>query len=432
MSIVGRALLVALVAAGFSSSARAADYYVDPVNGAPANDGSLNAPWRSLQTVIDQQPLQPGDTVWLVSGEHGSLTIRDRRNAAPVAVAAAPDATPHLDRLEVRDSTNWRFSGLAVGGLAQRGRIVVVGPGAEDITVESSTVASADDVSGWSAGDWLQRAADGIYVIGRRITLRDNLIRNVKHGIQIDAADSLVEHNVIENFSGDGIRGLGDDTVYQFNTIRNCYNVDDNHDDGFQSWSVGPLGIPGTGEVVGGVVRGNRIVNYEDPDQPLRCTLQGIGMFDGMFVDWIVENNVVIVDHWHGITVMGARGVSIVNNTVIDPNRSQPGPPWISITHHKDGRPPVASVIADNLTEPRPRSKDNQFGLPMPGVEARGNVTVDDPMRFFVDVDRGDLRPRTGSPAFDAGAPDFVAFTDIDATPRPQGPAVDVGVYEAR
>ena len=45
------------------------------------------------------------------------------------------------------------------------------------------------------------------------------------------------------------------------------------------------------------VLRGNTIINYEDPGQPHRGTLQGIGCFDGMFVDWVIENNVVIVDH---------------------------------------------------------------------------------------------------------------------------------------
>ena len=43
-----------------------------------------------------------------------------------------------------------------------------------------------------------------------------------------------------------------------------------------------------------------------------------------MFVDWVIENNVVIVDHWHGITLGGARNCRIVNNTVIDPKSFDP------------------------------------------------------------------------------------------------------------
>ena len=115
--------------------------------------------------------------------------------------------------------------------------------------------------------------------------------------------------------------------MFQYNVVKNCYDVNANHDDGFQSWSRGPQGV-GTGEVVGMVLRGNTIINYEDLDQPHRGTLQGIGCFDGMFVDWIVENNVIITDHWHGITLSGATDSRVVNNTVVDLNETSPGPPW--------------------------------------------------------------------------------------------------------
>ena len=50
------------------------------------------------------------------------------------------------------------------------------------------------------------------------------------------------------------------------------------------------------------VLRGNVFVNHENPNQPLRTSMQGIGCFDGCFVNWMVENNVVITDHWHGIS----------------------------------------------------------------------------------------------------------------------------------
>ena len=62
--------------------------------------------------------------------------------------------------------------------------------------------------------------------------------------------------------AGNGLRGLGNHCTFQYNTVKNCYDVNRNHDDGFQSWSVGPNGI-GTGEVVRMVLRGNTIINYE-------------------------------------------------------------------------------------------------------------------------------------------------------------------------
>ena len=53
--------------------------------------------------------------------------------------------------------------------------------------------------------------------------------------------------------------------------------------------------------------------------------MQAIGCFDGWFVNWVVENNVIITDHWHGITFLGMRDSRIVNNTVIDLDDVSPG-----------------------------------------------------------------------------------------------------------
>ena len=184
--------------------------------------------------------------------------------------------------------------------------------------MEQCRAQSVQDASGWTVEDWNSLACNGIQVDGRNMTVRNCILRNVDFGISVTAADSMIEGNTVENFAGDGMRGLGDNTTFQYNTVKNCYDVNRNHDDGFQSWSRGEDGRVGRGEVRGIVLRGNTIINFEDPGQPYRGTLQGIGCFDGMFVDWVVENNVVITDHFHGITLSGARNCRIVNNTVID------------------------------------------------------------------------------------------------------------------
>lgn len=433
-----RSRLAALVLALVSLPvlAQPNEYTVDPVGGSPEGDGSAMSPWRSVQAVLDEGRLQPGDTLFLRSGPYGRLEIRGRRHDGWITLAAAPGHTPQVSAVRIDESAGWHLNGLHVspsfGERRPRGAIVAIGGASEHIIIEACTISTTPDVSGWSADDWRENAMHGIYAAGREITLRGNHIRHVRHGIHALARQSLIADNLIETFSGDGIRGLGDHTTYAFNTIRNCLKVDDNHDDGFQSWSIGADGRPGTGEVVGGVLRGNRIINYEDAEQPFRCTLQGIGMFDGVYVDWVIENNVVITDHWHGITVMGARNVRIVNNTVIDRNEDRPGPPWISITHHKDGRPPENSVIANNLAEPRAAHRQDLFGLPKPGVTAVGNVEITDRAAFFVDPERLDVRLRAGSSAIAAGSLRHAPATDMAGTPRPQGAGVDAGAYEWR
>lgn len=419
-------------------SANAKDVHVDPAWQGSDSDGSSARPWRSLKEVFERETLEPGDTVHLRTGYYGTLNISQRRNERAVTITAAEGHVPRFAAIYLEKSSHWHLRGLSVspshGKTEIRGSLITIQNTSRDITVEDTTVMTVPDISSWTAADWNALANNGIAAGGERIVLRGNRIRNVNHAIIMGGTRSLVERNLVENFSGDGIRGLGDHTAYRGNTIKNCYKVNDNHDDGFQSWSRGPDGKSGGGEVVGVTLSGNRIINYEDPDQPLRCALQGIGLYDGMYVDWVIENNVVLVDHVHGITVMGARNVRILNNTVVDPNRTKPGPPRITITQHKNGTLPENSFIVNNLAVFKNARKYNNvgFAISRTGVTLRGNMRVIDPTVFFDDFAGGDLRPKPGSRLIDAGTAEMAPATDIEGRSRPRGKAVDVGAYEVQ
>jgi MYXO-CTERM domain-containing protein len=234
-----------------------------------------------------------------------------------------------------------------------------------------------------------------------------------------------VEHNRIVDFSADGMRGLGDDDVFQYNLVKNVHvsdaDGDTNHDDGFQSWSVGPGGV-GTGVVKGVVLRGNVFINRDDPNQKLQNAMQGIGCFDGFFEGWVVENNVVVTDHWHGISFYGMRNSRIVNNTVIDVNDVTPGPPWIKVTAHKDGTPSQDVVVRNNLA--------TDFQIEGTNVTNDHNTKLTDLSMFFVSPATFDLHLLPGAPAVDTGSADMAPATDIEGIARPQGKGVDLGAYE--
>lgn len=435
--------------------ASAAEFFVDPVHGDADNDGSSASPWKSLQDVIDRglietrtwddfpyregrvlvpkntgAPVRGGDTIVLRAGYHGDLVIVGHYNARNIQVVAQKGHDPRFRSILVRAGSHWVFRGLHVGldYAPDREPTVMIkveshnhhGP-VRDVTIEECRLQSIGDSSGWSAEDWNRFAGDGIEAHGERMTIRGNVLRNVDFGISVDASDSLVERNLIENFSGDGMRGFGTRTVFQYNTIKNCYDVNDNHDDGFQSWSSGPGGV-GTGEVVGIVLRGNTIINNEDPNQPHRGTLQGIGCFDGNYVDWVIENNVVIVDHWHGISFLGLHGSRIVNNTVIDARAGGPGPAAILVAPHKNGSPSRGNLVRNNLT--------TALNIEGRGAKADHNRIARNPAKLFVDVKRHDLRLRKGTPAIDAGAADGAPTIDRDEVPRPWGARHDLGAYE--
>lgn len=162
-------------------------------------------------------------------------------------------------------------------------------------------------------------------------------------------------------------------------------------------------------------------MNYEDPNQPHRGALQGIGCFDGTFVDWVVENNVVITDHWHGITLLGARNCQVINNTVMDRNDSGPGPPWIRIANHKNGTKPIDCVVRNNLATTFSSAS---------GVLEENNLRVEDPAALFVDVEHFDLHLLPGVSAIDVGSSLNAPQFDRDRIVRPQGNGIDIGAYE--
>ena len=194
-----------------------------------------------------------------------------------------------------------------------------------------------------------------------------------------------------------------------------------NHDDGFQSWSLGDNGV-GTGVVYGMVLRGNTIINYEDKNQPFRGTLQGIGCFDGMFEDWRIENNVIITDHWHGITLSGATNCTIINNTVVDINDTTPGPPWIRIGDHKNGTQSTGCLVRNNLT--------TALNISSVGVVQDHNSIVRNHDDHFVNYRKNDLRLKAGCSAIDSGSAVSAPAFDRDKNPRPFGTGVDIGAYE--
>jgi len=293
---------------------------------------------------------------------------------------------------------------------------------ASDVVIDGFDVFTVPDERVWAtAADWDARSANGVTATGDRVTIRNCWVRNVNYGIAVTGRGSRVEHNSVDGFCGDGLRGLGDDEVFEYNLVKNARDVNADHRDGFQSWSVGPGGV-GTGVVRNITLRGNVIIGHE-PGVRFAGTLQGIGCFDGTFDGWVVENNVVLTDHWHGISFYGARNLRIANNTVLDLNTVDPGPPWIMVTAHKDGTPSRDTLVRNNLTADLSVSGDN--------VVADGNLLLPaDPAGYFVDQAHLDVRLAAGSPAIDRGVAGQSPAADADGIARPQGGGVDVGAYE--
>ena len=431
-------------------------YYLDPVNGSFDGDGSLAAPWPALSAVLESElirshyyenppwdendrlklrnpdgPVSGGDTLVLLSGDHGAIVISQQHFLRPLTIAAADGHTPEASSVRIIASSNIILKGLNVHPYTpdeEAGTLVSVsshnwqGP-ASDVTVADCFIYSAPDTSSWNIDDWNTLAWSGIGVTGDRITVENNSLLNVNFGISYTGDFGTVKGNTVANFAGDGLRGIGNDLLFEGNLIKDNYNVNDNHDDGFQSWSLSQYDQPPRERVT---LRGNTIINCTDPDRPFQGGLQGIGCFDGFFTDWVVENNLILVDHWHGITFLGATGITIRNNTVVDMNGERPGPSWIMIGPHKDGRPSSDCLIQNNIAHSI--SMDSSFGLKTNNYVISSLEEVN---QLFTDPQSGDFSLKEGSPCIDAGRIADRAIADISGRLRPKGKGVDIGAYES-
>jgi hypothetical protein len=370
------AVLAASVLA-ICSQSFAATYYADPAKGSADNDGTQAKPWKTLEEVVKDgklKTLKGGDTLLLAEGYHGDVTFSGD-NASVVTIAAAPGARPKLSKLNITKGSNWDIKGLIISpslGDAKYGDkdcIVTFGEGGDSskITIEDCYIYDEQDSSNWDAKRWM--SAKGAVFMGRHgkdLTLRNNYIKNVRFGISLCAFDSLCEGNVVTDFSADGIRATRDGETVQYNIIKNVYvsaaDGDPNHDDGIQAF----LFNKGTGTIKNMTFIGNIIRDHDNPNQKLKNDLQGLGFFDGPLVNFVVKNNVIWTDHYHGISLYDAQHADVENNVVMAP----PGGKKLRIMF---GTKPKVNAAHDNT------AKNNYapvFMLKAPGTIDQNNKPV--------------------------------------------------------
>lgn len=427
-----------------------AHFYVDPLNGNINNDGSINAPWRTIEEVIahnliksyryntlpfdplasvlieknSNAPVSAGDTIFLRSGEHGEIFLRGYYNLDYITIVAEEGHTPIIKKIQIQAGEKWRFSNLTVSPesyFEDINKLVYFeshgfhGP-CKNITIQNCNIYTTSYP--WTTADeWVEKSKDGIYMRGDSMQALSNTISNVDMGITALGDHILVHNNQVINFSGDGVRILGSFITIAHNLIKNCYDVDDNHDDGIQSFTTNGLTVDNN------IVTSNIIINNEDPNQNLLGPLQGIGCFDGFYNNWIIENNLIIVNHWHGITFLGANNCKIINNTVLDPTPHEtPGASWIMIDDHKNGTQSTNCIVKNNVTNK----------VAVDAIESHNTIlnTIEEYKNNFVDFENFDFHLKSGSILLDAADNDFAPLQDLDGLERPQGNHADIGCYE--
>ncbi len=153
--------------------------------------------------------------------------------------------------------------------------------------------------------------------------------------------------------------------------------------------------------------------------------MQGVGLFDGMYENWLVENNLIITNHWHGISFYGAINCKIINNTVVDNDNTPEPDPWIMVNDHKNGTPSSGVIVRNNIA--------TDYSLTGGFTEDHNiEITMNNASTYFINPSGGigDYHLIATSPAIDAGSGDGAPSIDKDGVSRPQGNGFDIGCYE--
>lgn len=350
----------------------AADYLSDPAV-ADGGNGSKASPWPSLERCIAAgyvQRLKPGDTLYLLGGYHGTATLSGH-NEDFITIAGAPGQDVRLSRLSIDNASKWHIRDLRLSpsfGEPYKGTILGFCDRSENsgqIIIDGCEVFGVDDhrtldFNGWMAinsGIAMGRHAKGSIV-------RNCYIRNTRFALNLSAFDGVAEGNIIENFSADGIRMTRDGQRAEYNVIKGAFATDGegdkNHDDAIQCF----LHHKGTGTMRNLTINHNILLGHEPGVEPHAANNQGIGLFDGPLVNFHIEGNVVMVSHWHGVSVYDGQGCTIINN-VAWTKFSGKLKPWVmlgtKLKQAKDNTVTGNYAMSFNLKQPGTIQSENKI-----------------------------------------------------------------------
>jgi hypothetical protein len=454
------------VAAGCTAPAAPAhSFYIDPINGSDtAGDGSQTKPWKTVTTVLTTKlatkryaspytgnaspvnqggPIHPGDSIYLMSGNYGAVSITQIDNADFVTIAAAPSATPVLTSLKVQGASKFVFKGLTISangtGAKSYVKLADISSGfsgpVNDIIFTGNTLYSQADVSSWSPSDWLSKAAwhaididDGGTSGSGCITITNNRISNILVGVALGIPHTLYSGNTITNFGDDALDYAASDLVISHNIISNNLVLGDgNHPDGMQ----GQIGRHTSYSNV--TIDGNVVIRRVTPIPAgfVDSSLQGIDTFDNDWNNLTVTNNIVITNSYQGLSFSSVHGGLIAHNTVLEDGDINSGDPGGdtginvgSSTH--EGTPTNDLVVENNLvldfgvsatTTSRQNIAGKQVNLWVNGKQTFNKVAgtyptnnILDPQlnTYLTDFDplnyKFNVTPRPGTAAFGLGA----------------------------
>jgi hypothetical protein len=335
-----------------------------------------------LADTLGSPPIHPGDTLMLMSGNYGDLSIGNQAaltaNSDFVTVKAVPGQTPVLTTLAIGRTNKWLFDGVKVSsvvgtnGNAKPLLWVTDGGAAQpttDILFEHMDVSSTDDATGaaWTKAQWIANGRLGFSVSGSPgngtngepyltcVSMTDSRVHNTRVGVALTANSILFSRNDVDHFGDDGIDFAASNLAITHNRIHDNFDVGDaNHEDGMQG-QVGPkLSTVAYNAFSNILIDANEVIRLTDQKLAFPTYLQGIDAFDSDWTNVTVTNNVVVTSSCYGIQWASVHGSLFAGNTVLNDGLfSTPGcGPAVSVglaTH--EGLETTNTRVTNNLAD---------------------------------------------------------------------------------
>jgi parallel beta-helix repeat protein len=404
-------------------------YFIAPTGASAVSKptGAKESPFPSAYAALQSGKVVGGDQLRFLPGIHGNLKLYNVTFTSPVTfVSDAPQKARFYSIYLTGSTSNLIFDGFTVSpesaGTA-RTHLVESVVNTSKITLLNMELLSTADAKAyvsWSAEKWNAHKVNAVLLRGANSHVENNKLFGIYNGIETLGTNAAVIGNTIKGFNGDALRGLGDNSLFHRNFVADCVVTDQNHDDGFQSWAGK------SGAVKNLTIDANTILEWTGPtEHPLRCRLQGIGLFDGMYENLKITNNIVAANQYHGISVYGARGAMILNNTVVNIRGLVAVTPYIAIRPRKDGTRSTNVIVANNVAMSIQGSAST-----VDNVKFFSNSVIGVPKSAFVNPTNFDYRPLAESGFIDSGDSSNSTAKDVTGKNRPSGKLPDRGAFE--
>ncbi len=426
----------------FSSAGRAITYFVDAANGDDANSGaSPSSAFKTIQKAADT--MAAGDSCRVFTGEYDErVMVNDSgASAAPIVYQAEGNVlmkgfkiTADYIHIIGFDMTRWGVSVKGKYCQILNNNIHDVGFVGIDLLTEPAYANNSTCSNCIVKGNTIAYAVKcGIRVMGQNHLIEDN---DISHTLECSPYTSYCD-------DADGIRFFGSGHIFRRNYIHDILhepeNFDDPHIDFFQTWKTAQNIIfeqnicvsPNTsgsnqivmiseddGETVSDLIFRNNIFIMSDPGY---CAFNIHQKNPGGWIENIViANNLFYHANPAGmgeyaIRLIGTRNVTVKNNAFYDFGDNAAYANYITIENSENIDIGNNSVYVTGGQAP--------YGGPFPN-----DVWMIDPL--FLDPQNRNFFIPANSPLIDAGIALPEVSDDFAGTPRPQGSAYDIGVYE--